>query len=193
MAHKTVEQIVCEYRTMFEDVAKTVPNIRPSDDVLYSSMDYGKCLTEMREFLEGYMKYRDEGDDSYKDKIIPTTKKFYDGMFENTSDQSPYRHQTTLADMESINRTFLECSQQLKTVMESVMEQYPGHETRQLITMSTNQYNKLAKVYHDDMSLYLWLANRNSKVHQRPTSVQNRVDFGNTQTPVMHRLDLYTK
>ena len=193
MAKKSVEQIVCEYRTMFEDVAKTVPNIRPSDDVFYSMLDYGKILTEMSTFLEGYMTYRAGDDESYKDKILNTTKKFYDSMFADTSENSPYRSQTTLADMESTNVTFLECSQRLKTVMESMMEQYPDHETKQLVAMSTNQYNKLAKVYRDDVSLYLWLATGNSKTNPHSTSVQNRVNFYDTNTPVMHRLDRYAK
>lgn len=193
MAKKSVEQIVCEFRTMFEDVDRTVPNIRPNDDVFYSMLDYGKILTEMATFLEGYIQYRGENNESYRDKILSTTKRFYDGMFADMSSDSPYRHQMTLADMGTTNVSFLQGSQQLKTVMESMLEQYPDHETKQLVTMSTNQYNKLAKVYHDDMSLYLWLATGNSQTHPHTAPVQNRVDFLNTETPVMHRLDHYSK
>lgn len=187
-----IQQIVCEYRTMFEDVSKVKPNIRPTDDVIYSAMDYAKCITEMCQFMEGYINYRNSGDDTYKDKsVIGITKKFYDGMFTDTSDQSPYRHQMTLADMGSTNATFLECTQHLQTVLESVMDSCGDREAQQLVTMSTNQFKKLAKVYHDDMSLYMWLANGNR--HSNPVNIpfKNRVDFRNVKTPVMHRLDQY--
>ena len=78
---KEIEQIVMEYRTMFEDVASTVPNIRPNDDVLYSSVDYGKILQSMCQFLEGYMEQRDANDDKYDDKVITSTCNFYNAMF----------------------------------------------------------------------------------------------------------------
>lgn len=189
---KRIEQIVCEYRTMFEDVANTTPNIRSQDDVMYSALHYGKILQEMCDFLEGYITYRDSDTTTYQETMIPKTKKFYDNMFADMGVNSKYRHTVTLEDLrQTCNQEFLEGSQRLKTVMESVMEKYPDHESKQLIAMSTNQYGKLAKVYKDDMDLYLWLATRNSKVRPKSTSVQNRVNFGDIHTPVIHRLDAY--
>jgi len=96
---KEIEQIVCEYRTMFEDVAKLRPNVRPNDDVLYTAMNYEKILQEMCTFLEGYVSYREKADHSYDNKIVSSTKSFYDGMFSDTSANSPYRHTVTLEDM----------------------------------------------------------------------------------------------
>jgi len=191
MGTNSISQIICEYRTVFEDVSKISPNIRPTDDVLYSEMDFAKCITEMCQFLEGYIQYRASGDQSYGNKILSTTKKFYDGMFTDTSDQSPYRRQTTLADMNATNSTFLECTQQLQTVMESVVERCGDTEAKQLVTMSTNQFKKLAKVFHDDMNLYMWLATGNSRVRPVDIPSKHRVDFRNVKTPVMHRLDQY--
>lgn len=190
---KEIGQIVCEYRTMFEDVAKTVPNIRPKDDVMYSSIDYGKILTEMCTFLEGYVSYRKENQSDYDGKIISSTKKFYDGMFSDMSEKSPYRSQHTLADMKSMNQTFLEGSLQLKSVMDSMSEELPDLESRQLVTMTKNQYNKLAKVYRDDMSLYLWLATRNSRTNPKVAPIENRMAFYDVKTPVMHAIDSYSK
>ena len=193
MATKEISQIICEYRTMFEDVAKTIPNIRPADDVLYTSMDYGKILQEMCTFLEGYCSYRDEGKDKYDGKIISSTKKYYDAMFANVGLEDPYRRQMTLADMETINESFLEGTQRLKMVLESMTENHSDPETESLSIMTRNQYNKLAKVYHDDMQLYLWLATDNSRVRPKCAPVNNRVAFWDVKTPVMHRLDQYSK
>ena len=190
---KEIEQIVCEYRTMFEDVASTVPNIRPNDDVLYSSVDYGKILQSMCQFLEGYMEYRDANDDKYDDKVITSTCNFYNAMFADTSDQSPYRHQVTLADMQRVNESFISGTQQLKVVLESMMEHHPDFETTQLVTMTQNQYRKLAKVYRDDAELYMWLATKNSRTRPKNASLANRVNFGDISTPVIHRLDQYQK
>lgn len=190
---KEIEQIVCEYRTMFEDVAKIHPNIRPNDAVLYTAMDYEKILQEMCTFLEGYVSYLDDGKSDYDGKVITSTKKFYDSMFSDLSEKSPYRKQITLEDMKHINESFIEGTQKLKLVMESMIEKHPGIETEQLVTMSKNQYGKLAKVYHDDMQLYMWLATKNSRVNSKSAPVKNRVDFWDLKTPVMHRLDQYSK
>jgi len=189
---KEIEQIVCEYRTMFEDVAKTNSRfIRPDDDVMYTSMNYGKILQEMCAFLEGFASYKDEGTDKYDGKLITATKKYYDTMFANTGVNDPYRHQITLADMTSINESFIEGTQRLKVVMESMLEKHPGVDSTALATMTRNQFNKLAKVYHDDMSLYLWLATKTSRVNPKCAPVKDRVHFWDTNTPVMHRLDQY--
>lgn len=190
---KEIEQIVCEYRTMFEDVAKLRPNVRPNDDVLYTAMNYEKILQEMCTFLEGYVSYLNDGKSDYDGKIITSTKKFYDSMFSDMSEKSPYRTQITLDDMRHVNESFVEGTQKLKLVMESMIEQHPGVETEQLVTMSKNQYGKLARVYHDDMQLYMWLATKNSRVNPKCAPVQNRVDFWDLKTPVMHRLDQYSK
>jgi hypothetical protein len=192
---KEIGQIVCEYRTMFEDVAKTVPNIRPKDDVMYSSLDYGKILNEMNTFLEGYVSYRN-GDDQtskYDGKVIPITKKYYDGMFSDMSEKSPYRVRHTLEDMKNVNQTFLEGSLALKNTMESINENLSDIESQQLVAMTRNQYNKLARVYRDDMSLYLWLATRNSKTNPKIAPIENRMAFYDTKTPVMHAIDSYSK
>lgn len=191
---KEIEQIVCEYRTMFEDVAKTRLNNLPGDDVIYSVMDYGKILREMCTFLEGYASYREKADDKYDGKVISSTKKYYDAMFSNqASAESPYRKQMTLVDMQTINESYVEGTLRLKTILESVMEKYPDSETEQLVGMTRNQYGKLAKVYGDDMQLYLWLATKRSKFNPKCAPVKNRVDFWDTNTPVLHRLDQYSK
>lgn len=186
-----IAQIVCEYRTLFEDVSKVNPNIRSTDDVEYSAMDYAKCITEMCDFMEGYIRYRTSGDDKYDGKILSSTKKYYDGMFTDTSDQSPYRHRVTLSDMQSVAESFLECTQRLQTVMESVIEQCGDREAQQFVTMNANQFKKLARVHGDDMRLYMWLATGNSRLKSVDIPSKNRVDFRNVKTPVMHRLDQY--
>ena len=185
-------QIVCEYRTLFEDVNKTVPNIRPKDDCVYSAMDYGKILSDMCHFLEGYIEYRNGNSTEYDDKIINSTKKFYDDMFVDMSLSSPYRRQITLADMQSINESFVTGTAGLISVMESVSSAYQDSKTAQLLTMTTNQYRKLAKVYGDDMHLYLWLANEANQVTPRRLApLDKRVAFADVKTPVMHRVDQY--
>lgn len=189
----TLGTIICEYRTMFENVSRVVPNIRPDDDVMYSSMNYEKCMNDMCQFLEGYVQYCIEPSEKQYDQknVIASTKKFYDNMFADTSAESMYRHQTTLADMKNLNVTFLEYTRKLDDVLHFVMEQCDSAEADQLVTMSCNQFKKLAHVYNDDMKLYMWLSTRNSKTHPNVIPIKNKVDFRNTKTPVMHRMDMY--
>lgn len=189
---KEPSQFICEYRTTIEDVAKTVPNIRPSDDVLYSSMDYGKILSDMCGFLEGYIEYRNSNNPNPKWDVIKSTHGFYDGMFKDTTPNSPYRHQITLADMQTVNEAFCTGTSKLIQVMESVADAYSDEESQIITNMTRNQYAKLAKVYADDMALYLWLANDGNTAHGRKTApVDKRIAFRQTNTPVMHRVDQY--
>lgn len=189
---KEPSQFICEYRTLFEDVANTVPNIRPSDDVYYSSMDYGKILSNMCGFLEGYLEYRNSNNPNPEWDVLKSTQGFYNGMFKDMTLSSPYRHQMTLSDMKTINETFCTGTAKLIAVMESVSEAYSDEESQTLINMTRNQYAKLAKVYGDDMSLYLWLANDGNKISARKTApVDKRVAFRRLDTPVMHRIDQY--
>lgn len=193
MASQNIGQFICEYRTMFEDVVNTNPNIRPKDDVMYSSMDYGKIFGRICEFLEGYISYRNENDQMYDSKILASTKAFYDSMFSDMDCNSPYRKTCTLEDMRSnVMESFLTGTKNLQMVMESMQTQYPDMQTEQLIVMTNNQFNKLAKVYRDDMDLYMWLATRNSKTNPKQASMQNRINFMNVNTPVVHRLDAYS-
>ena len=188
-----IEHIICEYRTMFEDVASTVPNIRPNDDVLYTSMNYEKILKEMCAFLEGYISYRDKNDHVHDDRIISSTQNFYNAMFSDMSPNSPYRHQITLADMKHVNESFVQETQRLNTIMESIVERYDDFDSQQLMTMSKNQLRKLCKVYSDDSQLYQWLATKGSRVRSINAPVEKRVAFWDLTTPVMHRLDKYPK
>lgn len=184
----TMKSFCKDNRNLFEDVARSYQNTRETDDVVYSMLDYGKILDDMCEFINGYVDYLKKDEKTYAGKVLSTTLHFYNSMFEDKK----YRRQMTLSEMKSINKSFLEQTKRLQDIMEGLVSKYgdeakPG-ELGELLFMSDNQYNKISKVYKDDMQIYLWLSTSNSKLLRREISVDLRVAFNDKTTPVMHRV-----
>lgn len=179
-------RFVEENRSLFEKVNKDYKNMRDTDDVEYSILDYEKILGEMCEYIESYIEYKKKAETKYAiEKVISSTIHFYDTMF---TDEKKYRHKIVLADMKNINKGFLVLTKKLQTLMESLEETAKtDNELKQLLCLSDNQYKKLSKVYRDDMKIYLWLSTSNSKVYKYDIDVDLRVTFNDKSTPVIHR------
>lgn len=182
-----IQSCVIKNKNLFEDVAQTHQNMRASDDVSYSILNYDRILNEMFDFITGYVNYKKNGANTYAGKVLSTTCHFYNTMF---VDKHKYRCIITLADMKRINKSFLQNSKKLQDLLDELCDDENNSndkELESLIIMTNRQYNKLSKVYRDDMKIYLWLSTSNSKVFSRDIDTDLKIIFNDPDTPVMHK------
>lgn len=169
-------KFVLDEKELFEDVQKANSKYSKGSDYEYSMLNYKKIIDDMCEYLEGYLEY-DKGDDKkYSSKVLATTAKFYDAIF----DSKKYRQTITFSDMTNITHDYLEATKKLQDIMVQVDDD-DKTELHAMMIMTNNQYNKIARVFKDDMMIYLWLAigyNISSDLRQK---------YLNKDTPVMHR------
>lgn len=146
--------------SLFTRVNDTLGNTTNINDDIYNCLDYEKILNTMCEFIDGYFKYLESGENKYDgSKIVDITITFYDKMF----DDKENRKEITLKEFSDINETFLEKTNQLQTLFEKCRADVADNHNRtseQLYQLSNRQYRKLARVYHDDMKLVLWLRDK---------------------------------
>lgn len=185
-----ITKFVADNQNKFEQVAKDydkgVTQIKVRDSSTYSILNYEKILGEMCDYLEGYMNYKAKGTKEYEGKVLQMSGKFYDSFF---SEKSKYRKSIHLVEFQDINKNFLIQTKKLKKMIEELMNQEDApSEVKQLAKMSDNQYRKIAKVYRDDMDIYLWLCTQDSKIFKFTISSTTRDNFNNANTPVMHKL-----
>lgn len=178
---------VKDNRNLFEDVSKQYSNTKLTKDTQYTILDYERILSEMCEYIRGYVRYKEKGENTYGGKVLNSTLNFYNSMF---SDHDKYRHVIVLSDFKNINSQYLTLTKQLQTLMEEqleALEEEPDNEMKQLLAMTDNQYKKLSRVYRDDMKIYLWLtSSKISPSHCYTIDPDLRSDFNNDSTPVMH-------
>lgn len=180
----STKEFIVKNKTLFEDVNDSYSNMKGEYDTMYSILDYEKIFSEMIEYLQGYAKYAESGDDKYAGKVLSTTKQFYDNMF---SDKK-YRREITLSDFRNLNKTFLVKTKELQTLLEKYSEDRSNTELCAMCSMTDKQYRKLGKVHKDDMKIYLWLTTSNSKVFHKELDDDTKRAFHNKETPVMHQL-----
>lgn len=170
-------------KNLFTAVNDKYKNIHDKDDVLYTVLNYPKILTEMCEFFEGYLEYKDKGDSKYAGKVLNTAALMYDKMFSNTS---IYRKDISLNEFKAYNVSYLKLSKRLNDLLDKAKDS-KDNEVVQLVYLTNNQYRKVAKVYKDDMNIYLWIISANSKIYNKPISQDLKRNFMNKATPVMHK------
>lgn len=172
-------------KTLFENVNKEYSNMKDSNNVEYTILDYEKILNEICQFVEGYVEYRSKGDKKYSGKIFSVTVNFYNNMFTNVD---KYRHVIVLSNMVDINANFLKLSKRLQNLMDSQYENSKSDsELYQLLKLTENQYKKISKVYKDDMKIYLWLNTSNSEFFHYDIPLELISSFHDNSTPVIHK------
>lgn len=173
-------------KTLFEEIADEYSNMRNSDDVEYSMLNYDKILNEMCDFITGYIKYKDDGDDKYNGKILKVTINFYESVF---TDTKRYRQTIVLYDIREINKLYLKNTKRLTQLMDDMVDRSKEDpELYQLLKLSNNQYKRISKVYKDDMEIYRWLNTANSKVFNHNIPMDLKLAFKDKSTPVIHRI-----
>lgn len=178
MFNTTISELIKNNKSIFEDINRSFDS--HTDNADYTILDYNKILSDMCDYLEGYYKYKENGEEQYADKILSSTHKFYDVMFTDIKYRKPFR----LSDMKSINEEFLVDTKKLQSLMDTDIS---GYEEDAMLRMADNQYKKLMKVYKDDAQIYLWLVSRNSKF-TRNISADLYSAFENKDTPVIHKM-----
>lgn len=182
-----------KHRNMFEDVARQYDDVKDlNGPQKYSILNYGKIIDMICEYMTGYINYKEKGNNEYSDKVLSQTIYLYNTMFTDKK----YRTKIELSQMTDINRSFLEGTKKLQTLLDEqtkllqTKEGPDAEELNKMIMLTNNQYGKLSKVYHDDMSIYLWLISSKSKIkflNRYNIDSKLRVDFNDKHTPVMHK------
>lgn len=176
-------------KDMFEQVASNYENTTEIHRVPYSMLDYEKILTDICDFIEGYVEYKEKGDETYAGRVIGMTINFYDKMFTDPK----YRRTAVLNQIRYINKQFLEKTNRLQDILEKYGDIEDDKDLDKLLRLSNNQYAKLSKVYKDDMQIYLWLMSNNSKMFRTNIPPDLHRAFDDPSTPVLHTQDSYDK
>ena len=78
-----VKDYIMKNRDIFEDVqnARKVNSGSPRVGE-HSVLNYPKIMDEIIKYVEGFKKYKDDGDKSYKHRVLNSTYTFYNNMFD---------------------------------------------------------------------------------------------------------------
>lgn len=179
MFESSIPELISDNKSLFEDVNNSFDT--NTDKADYTILNYNKILSDMCDYLEGYFKYKENGEEQYADKLLTSTHKFYDDMFTKVEYRMPFR----LTDMKGINEEFLVNTKKLQSLLES--DEGKSTEEKSMVKMADNQYRKLMKVYRDDVQIYLYLATRNSRFSKN-ISPKLYSAFEDETTPVIHKM-----
>jgi hypothetical protein len=180
---KREETAVYEYikanKDLFDQVQSANQHPKRMYDVEYTILNYKSILTDICDYMEGYLEYNANRDRKYASRLLATTAKFYDATFESKK----YRMTMGLPDMPDIQYDFLVQSKKLQDIMVKVND--VEDELHAMLLLTNNQYRKLSRVFSDDMKIWLWLSSSDT-LH--PTSIDSdlRNKFHDKNTPVMH-------
>lgn len=180
MFKSSISDTVRNSRDVFEDFNRNYDNAK--DPAEYTILDYGKITSDMCDYIEGYFKYKENGDEKYADKLMASTHKFYDDMFTDIKYRKPFN----LPDMRDINEEFLANTKKLQALLEADYDS--GTEQYSILKMTDNQFNKLMKVYRDDAKIYIWLSTKYTPLCR---SLDSRLiqAYENKNTPVIHKIN----
>lgn len=174
-------------RNLFEDVAKGFVNAKDMYRTEYSILNYEMILDQMIQFIDGYVEYANDNTKQYEGKVLAVTRNFFNSMF---IDKKKYRKKINLDEFVEINKRYLEKTKQLQSIIERYLkDESISRELDSLLRLTDNQYKKIAKVYRDDMKIYLWLTSSNSKFFAYHLDESTRSEFSNKNSPVMHKVD----
>ena len=172
-------------KNLFEDVAKDYNKAKDVFRVQYSILNYDKIINELISYLDGYKKYNEEGSDKYKGKVLSISRSFFDKMFTDKE----YRRKINLSEFREINFNYLKRTKELQGIVESTLKDAKNNgELNSLIRMIDNQFKKIAKVNRDDMKIYLWIVNSDSKFFAYHLDQATRKAYYDKTSPVMHKV-----
>lgn len=178
-----MKEFVTINRNLFEDCAKRYNYPDRHNYTKYTQLNYKMILKDMVDFVNGYIEYKEKDTKKYSGKVLSTAKTFYDEMFKNSK---KYRKNMYLPEIKDSYEDFLIGTKALQRVLEDNAERAnKDPEFHMLLTMTDNQYRKLAKVCRCDMQIYLWLATEDT-ISPYNIPAKLRADFIDSNTPVIH-------
>lgn len=145
-------------------------------DKIYTILDYGKIFDDICDYIEGYIDYANSDDDKYDNKVISSTYKFYDSIF---SDEK-YRMDFVLYEFPDIQKEFLEGTKDLQDVLMKLEDDEA--DSRSMTVITNNLYNRLAKVFKDDYSIWKMLI----KLPTYDPTDEDRRRYTDKHTPCIH-------
>lgn len=176
-----VREYIMKNRDIFEDVQKAHHENSGTPRVgEHSILNYPKMIEDIIRYVEGFKKYKNDGNNEYKHKVLQSTYTFYNNMF-SSSEQSSYRKRISLSEFPNLNYKFIEKSKKLHQLIQELKGSI-DNETLNLITVTEKQYKKIAKVNKDDMKIYMWLSANMS------IPAELRSFYEDPNTPVMHKV-----
>lgn len=183
-----IKKFISDNSKLFEDAAEenkrnTTKNY--PKDMIFTRLNYSKILNELCDYVSSYKKYKDEGSERYKGRVLDTTLQHYKKY---TVDKVTYRENFVLTEFYQKNIEFLQLTKQLKELLEENADT-DSEEFKQVLLLTENEYNRIASIYRDDTSLWLWLIRHdNSFVRNKPDCPKRLVkDFNDGNKPCMHR------
>ena len=179
----SIKDYIRNEKSTFEEVQDSYERVNNRSNSIndyggtFTCLNYEKILNSIVDYLDGYLKYKDEDDDRFRGKIDDSTVAFYNKMF---SDQKTYRMEIGLDDYRKVNRKFLELTKALQDKLDE-LDKCVDVEAERLKHITEKQYRKLAKTNSYDMKIYLWL--------KCGTSIPSEVKtaYNDKYTPVIHR------
>jgi hypothetical protein len=172
-------------KNLFEKVAKDYNKAKDAFRTQYSILNYDKIIDELISYLDGYKKYNEEGSEKFKGKVLTISRNFFDKMFTDKE----YRIKINLSEFRELNLNYLKRTKQLQSIVESTLKDAKANgELNSLVRMIDNQFKKLAKVNKDDMKIYLWIVNADSKVFGFNLDDKTRKAYYDKMSPVMHKV-----
>lgn len=171
-------------KNLFEKVAKGFVSAKDVYKTQYTMLDYIKILDNMIEFINGYKEYESGDDHKFDGKVLTVTRHFYDKMFTDKS----FRKVINLDEFKNINEEYLKKTKELQNLLESYLKADKiSAELNSLLSMTNNQYKKLAKVYRDDMKIYLWITTADSSFFAYHIDDYTKKAFNDKKSPVIHK------
>lgn len=180
----STKEFVLTNKKLFEDVAKEYSRPAPSGEK-YTQLNYDRILNDMCEYIDGYIKYKNNGEDKYKGKVLLTSRRFFDDMF---SDHGKYRKTLQCTEIKDSFEAFLKGTKRFQDLMEQNLDySEKDAEFANLLKLCDNQYRKVSRVCRDDMQIYLWIRTKDSPIYRYDLSTKLRADYADEKTPVIHR------
>lgn len=180
-------------RADFETIAREYQNMSDNNDIEYDILDYSKILKSIESFVSSFCDYKEENPDDrkYMDKLILSTKNFYNKMFIDKE----YRTHITLNQFPEISKQFIELSKNIQVLIDNISKSN-DMDTLQMAYMVDSQFNKISRVFKDDMQIYKWLSLSGSKIFSVGIDEDIRKSYLDVNAPVMHKSEkkgLYSK
>lgn len=173
-----IKNYIKSEKSTFEEVQDSYKRVNSTEaHGTFTILNYEKILNSMIDYIDGYLKYKEEDDDRFRGKIDESTIAFYNRMF---SDTEKYRKKISIAEFRDINREFLKLTKAFQDKLDE-LDKCIDVEAKRLMHISERQYRKLSKVISDDMKIYLWITcgkNIDSRI---------KTAFNDADTPVIHR------
>lgn len=184
----SIKSFVTSKLNLFEKVASTESHKISVNTQQYIMLNYKKIFKTIIEYVEGYQDIYDNEPDKaklYGDKVIGTTKKYFDSMFTDES----FKVSLDLRKVQSVFTDFLEGSKLLQNKLDMLSRPdiiNGNRQLEQILIICDNQYKKISKVCKDDMNIYLYLMTKDTDCPTANISMELLKTHKDSSTPVIH-------